>query len=74
MFVALLVYILYLIMQNPYDDQGNPNPDYSTNIWSGYNYGLLKDSMYGWENDDNNHDYIVKNPKQYFSKVHDWNI
>ena len=36
MFVALLIYILYLIMLNPYDDRGNLDPDYSTNIWSGY--------------------------------------
>ena len=36
MFVALLIYILYLIMLNPYDDRGNLDPDYSINIWSGY--------------------------------------
>lgn len=36
MFIALLAYILYIILLDPYDSKGNLDPNYTTNIWSGY--------------------------------------
>jgi hypothetical protein len=36
MFIALLAYIIYIILLDPYDAKGNLDPNYSTNIWTGY--------------------------------------